>query len=455
MLGGVAQLPSSTFVGFTLVFTFVLLFVATLNGLYRAPFHNDIRHQYFLAAKSYGISGMIILSSLYILRLSEFPRRFTAVLFLLLPLSFLFGRYLLNAYNRAMQRRGYGVHKVLIAKYDGEEQEVFQRFNRFPELGYHIEGIITKENPRQTSAKVLGVRRGEGFQSLSDLPAYPINGIDKVIKQRRIDRIFIPTLRLIGNGYSDLIGVCSQHRIKLKLLSRESEELLRFVHVRDIAGITLYAPPRILTDKAHAIAKRVFDIILSAFALCVCAPIFALVALAILVENGPPIIFKQRRALVKGGKEFSFLKFRSMSKDAEQRQEELYRHNKRTGGLFLIDNDPRLTRVGRIIRKFSIDELPQLFNVFLGDMSLVGPRPLSIKDLDNISPENKMAGYYEMRAKARPGITGLWQISGRREVGFREMILLDLYYIENQSLLFDLEILFATLPVVLFGKGAY
>lgn len=121
----------------------------------------------------------------------------------------------------------------------------------------------------------------------------------------------------------------------------------------------------------------------------------------------------------------------------------------------MMENDPRVTKIGKIIRKYSIDELPQLFNVLKGDMSIVGPRPLSLADINNITTANSMRGYYTLRAKAKPGITGLWQISGRREVQFREMVLLDLYYIENQSILFDMEIILETIPVVLFGKGAY
>jgi len=144
-----------------------------------------------------------------------------------------------------------------------------------------------------------------------------------------------------------------------------------------------------------------------------------------------------------------------MVKDAEAQQDDLNRLNQTEEGLFLLKRDPRVTRVGRWIRKFSIDELPQLLNVLRGEMSLVGPRPLAWSDLLSISPENDYAGYYYLRDKTLPGMTGLWQICGRREVPFREMVLLDLYYIENQSVMFDLEILFATIPVVLFGRGAY
>ena len=144
-----------------------------------------------------------------------------------------------------------------------------------------------------------------------------------------------------------------------------------------------------------------------------------------------------------------------MIKNADELKDSLYNNNETDGALFKMKNDPRRTKVGRIIRRFSIDELPQLLNVLKGDMSLVGPRPLPIKDFDKVKEEPEFWEAIKDREKLKPGITGLWQISGRSHVGFREMVLLDLYYTENQSMLFDLEIMFATIPVVLFGKGAY
>jgi len=140
---------------------------------------------------------------------------------------------------------------------------------------------------------------------------------------------------------------------------------------------------------------------------------------------------------------------------ADEQRETLLERNESSGALFKLRNDPRLTRVGKFIRRFSIDELPQLFNVLKGEMSLVGPRPLPVGDFALLRDGEHMGGYYRQRAKTKPGITGLWQISGRSDLGFRDMVLLDLYYIEKQSLLFDIEILAQTFPVVLFGTGAY
>jgi lipopolysaccharide/colanic/teichoic acid biosynthesis glycosyltransferase len=144
-----------------------------------------------------------------------------------------------------------------------------------------------------------------------------------------------------------------------------------------------------------------------------------------------------------------------MYHEADEEKEHLLERNESTGALFKIKNDPRLTHVGKILRRLSIDELPQLFNVIKGDMSLVGPRPLPTDDFELLEEEDHMGGYFRHRDRAKPGITGLWQTSGRSDLGFREMVLLDLYYIEHQTILFDLEILLQTIPAVLFGKGAY
>ncbi len=423
----------------------VLIFSGLVFGLYRAAFHSNERLQKRMAGKAYAYSFLIILASFSLFKLTDFQRGFVLPFFLVLPGMFLYWRFMLSSLNLFMQRRGFGIRKALIVGYENGGVEVFHRFTGFPELGYEVRGIVSKRKLSTRPPK----------DGTLQLPHYPMSHVDVIVKKEGIDRIFIPSPKFTANGYAELINVCKKRRVKLKLLSPESEELLRFSHVRDIAGIPLYSPPRPRIEKLKKIAKRIFDIVASIAILVILSPIFLLIIVSMLLEDGRPIFFTQKRALVKGMKEFKFIKFRSMHKGAEEQQNELYKLNETSGGLFLLKDDPRITRVGKLIRQFSLDELPQLFNVLKGDMSLVGPRPLSIADLSIISPDNQLGGYYKLRAKAKPGMTGLWQISGRREVSFKEMVLLDLYYVENQSLLFDVEILFATIPVVLFGKGAY
>jgi len=194
--------------------------------------------------------------------------------------------------------------------------------------------------------------------------------------------------------------------------------------------------------------KRLFDMIVSAFFLAALSPLFALIMLAIRMEDGKPVIFEQIR-VGRHGKHFKMYKFRSMRPDAEQQLEKLLaRNHHKEGVTFKIKDDPRLTRVGKWLRKFSFDELPQFYNVFRGDMSLVGPRPPVPREVAKYTLADRR------RLAIKPGITCFWQIGGRAEIDFSGQVELDVRYIEQQSLFIDIKILAKTVPAVLSGKGA-
>ena len=194
--------------------------------------------------------------------------------------------------------------------------------------------------------------------------------------------------------------------------------------------------------------KRLVDILVSAVALLMLAPVFALVALLIKLEDNGPVFFAQRR-VGKWGREFKMYKFRSMCVDAEQRLQALLQKNQHsTGVTFKAKDDPRVTRIGRWLRKFSIDEFPQFYNVLIGDMSLVGPRPPVPREVAMYSPADRR------RLEAKPGLTCFWQVSGRSEIDFPEQVQLDVQYIESQSFWLDVKILLKTVPAVLLGRGA-
>jgi exopolysaccharide biosynthesis polyprenyl glycosylphosphotransferase len=194
--------------------------------------------------------------------------------------------------------------------------------------------------------------------------------------------------------------------------------------------------------------KRMLDVTVSLGGLIVLSPLLVGVAILIKLTSPGPIFFKQKRV---GADEriFCFYKFRSMYEDAEQRQAELEEHNEAGGAIFKIKDDPRATPVGRFIRRWSIDELPQLINVLKGEMSLVGPRPLPVRDFE------RMDELHKKRLGTIPGITGYWQINGRSKLSFEDMVRLDLYYMENWSLSLDVKIILKTLGAVLRGEGAY
>ena len=196
------------------------------------------------------------------------------------------------------------------------------------------------------------------------------------------------------------------------------------------------------------IAKRIFDIVVTLASMPLILPILLVTALAIRLESRGPVLFVPNRVGLHK-KLFPMYKFRSMVVDAEERMKEIEHLNEAEGANFKIKDDPRITRVGRFIRKMSIDELPQLINVLKGDMSLVGPRPMSIRDVSHFDK-----GIQRKRFSVRPGITGLWQVSGRSNLTFDQWIDLDLEYIDHWSFGLDIRILLRTIPVVLLSRGA-
>lgn len=200
--------------------------------------------------------------------------------------------------------------------------------------------------------------------------------------------------------------------------------------------------------RGYAFVKRAFDIASSLCAMVVLSPIFLITAIAIKIEDKGPVVFTQDR-VGKDGKVFKMYKFRSMYVDAEERLKYLSEQNEADGPVFKIKNDPRITRVGRFIRKYSIDELMQLVNVFKGDMSVVGPRPALPREVAEYDD------FAKQRLLVKPGLSCYWQVSGRSNIGFEEWMKLDVKYINEMSVWTDLKIILLTIPAVLKGEGSY
>jgi lipopolysaccharide/colanic/teichoic acid biosynthesis glycosyltransferase len=197
------------------------------------------------------------------------------------------------------------------------------------------------------------------------------------------------------------------------------------------------------------VAKRAFDLLVSAVSLLLLAPGGLLIATAIKLESPGPVFFRQVR-VGRNGRQFMLWKFRSMYQDAERRKRDLFSSSRLSGGIrFKMKRDPRVTRIGRLLRASSMDELPQLINIFRGDMSLVGPRPPIPSEVEQYTPQARR------RLEGVPGLTCIWQVSGRSEIPFERQVKMDLDYLERSSLRFDLILLLRTFPAVLLGRGAY
>ncbi len=327
-----------------------------------------------------------------------------------------------------------GEKNTVVVLLNHNEAHSSNRPSKFSEYGYHIRRTIS--------------RNGDISAARSEL--------QKVIKEKEINQVLLMAPSSSLNGYADLLKLDLGRDIKVKLAFEEHIPLGERARIRDFLGIPLHLLKMRAIADVDKTVKRVFDVVVSLFLIVVFLPVFVVVAIAIkLGSKGDAVIFRQKRALARGAKEFDFYKFRSMDENADAIKAKLLQQNESNGALFKIKNDPRVTKVGKFIRKWSIDELPQLFNVLKGDMSLVGPRPLPIADFDKLRFDNYIQRYYGLRANAKPGITGLWQVSGRSRLNFEQMVLLDIYYIENHSFFFDLEILLKTISAVIGRNGAY
>lgn len=272
-----------------------------------------------------------------------------------------------------------------------------------------------------------------------------IAALRQVIAERRVERIVIVTDDRLGDEVPELILAVKSIGVKVSIAPRMLDAIGTAVESDDIGGLQLMGVRDLKMTTSTLFLKRTMDLVLATIGLILAAPLLMLVALAIKLDSRGPVFYRQTR-IGRDGKAFKIVKFRSMRVGAHAEREELMDLNEATG-LFKISDDPRVTRVGRILRRTSIDELPQLFNVVAGDMSLVGPRPLVPEEDENI------AGWYRRRSQIMPGITGAWQLLGPVRIPLQEMAKLDYLYVTHWSLWSDVKILLRTVPHVLGRRG--
>ena len=263
-----------------------------------------------------------------------------------------------------------------------------------------------------------------------------------------IDEVLIADPEFPQDEAVELVDRCHRHGVRVRVAPSTMEILMDRVEFIPGQALPLFELKPPVFEGVDFAVKRTFDLVGAALLLLLLAPAMAVIALAIKLTSRGPVFYKSMRPGI-GGKPFPCLKFRTMIAGAEDQQEELEAHNELGGALFKIRHDPRVTAVGRFLRRWSLDELPQLFNVLRGQMSLVGPRPLPQRDYD------RLEDWHRKRYLVMPGMTGLWQVSGRSELDFDELVRLDFLYLERWSVFLDLSILLKTVPAVFRRKGAF
>ncbi len=315
--------------------------------------------------------------------------------------------------------------------------------------GRHIEAVAHALADRShTRVEVVGYisltpRPQNGLRSLGDLDQLP-----DLVGPERVQEVIIADPDFPQDRAVELVDMCHRRGVTVQVAPSTMEILIdraEFVPGQTVPLFKLRPPVFEGIDYA---LKRTFDLVLSLVMLTFLTPVLLVIAAAVKLSSRGPVIYRSARPGM-AGKPFYCFKFRTMREEADQIQDDLEPLNESSGALFKIRRDPRLTKVGRLLRRFSLDELPQLVNVVRGDMSLVGPRPLPTRDFERLEE------WHKKRYLVLPGITGLWQVSGRSDLDFDDLVRLDFLYLERWSILLDLTILLRTIPAVLSRRGAF
>ncbi|UUY04148.1 sugar transferase [Svornostia abyssi] len=314
--------------------------------------------------------------------------------------------------------------------------------------GKHIDGVAHALGASHSSVNVIGFvaltpRPDNGLVSLGKL-----EDLGTILEDERIDEVIIADPDFPQEQAVELVDTCHRRAVRVKIAPSTMEILMQQAEFVPGEAVPLFELRPPVFDGFDFFIKRTFDLIGSVLLLIVLSPFLAAIALAVRVSSRGPVLYRSVRPGI-GGRPFGCLKFRTMYEDADQRQADLESLNEASGALFKIRDDPRMTRVGRLLRRHSLDELPQLINVVRGQMSLVGPRPLPLRDYE------RLEDWHRKRYLVLPGITGLWQVSGRSDLEFDDLVKLDFLYLERWSVFLDLVILLKTLPAVFLRRGAF
>ena len=442
-LGYPANLPGSDLAVISLLIYFYWVLVFLFFGLYRSWYAQSRFDEFVALFKAISIGVFLIfLLTIDLRRDIENPFPLSRVLILSYWLAMLAtvgtGRMALRTIQRKFLERGIGLRNTLVVGTGPRARELFERVQQYPALGYRVVGLVSLEPP--------GDGGGQAGSNGGNPGKAPVLGsleqLDGLVRQHSVEEILIAPEEEDRNRVVDVIGACDGLDVNLKIVPDLYDIVVGQARTNQIYGFPLIEILPELMPAWERRVKRLMDISVSLFVLLAFLPIWVLVAIAIKLDSKGPVFYSQER-VGRHGKIFRILKFRSMYQDAESR----------TGPIWAGKDDPRVTRVGKILRKLRIDEVPQLINVLKGEMSLVGPRPERPYFVERLKKE---IPYYTRRLRVRPGITGWAQIKHEYDQSLddvRKKIQYDLYYLENMSLRMDLKIILNTIYTVISGKG--
>src|SRR5579864_2679019 len=412
----------------------VFVSILAVRGLYRLPRAASALDDLSTIFTVAGLSLMLLFAGSTFVRYPAESRLTLIFAWALMTFLVVLGRANWLWILGVLHQRGFAVERTLVVGDNTVGRMIMQALAGRPHLGYLVAGFLATDGDSD-----FGRFRRLGTP----------DELERVIRQERIAQVVIALPSASHEAIMRIVNHCRRDGVQFRLVPDLYEVSLGSLDMDTVSGIPLIGIKNPAFEGLNFFAKRAIDVLISLVVLALLSWFFALLGLLIWIEDrGGSPLFGQTR-VGRGGTEFTMLKFRSMRPDADQQLGALLEYNEAEGPIFKMRDDPRRTRLGALMRRWSIDEWPQLWNVLKGDMSLVGPRPATPREV---------AQYEEWqlrRLDALPGITGLWQVSGRSELGFSEQVLMDIAYIENWSLGLDLRILLRTVPAVLSGKGAF
>jgi len=386
--------------------------------------------------KEVGITVAALATLIFLLKLNDASRVFLVTFAISAALLLLFAHRLIVWWYFSRSGRSHELDlRVLVIGSGRRARLLADQMHGSSDFGVDIVGFL---DPKGVSA---GRRAEDEILGHSD-------DIRQVLRDNVVEDVIVAVPRSMIGDLQTIIDACQEEGVRLRFMADIYDFDAARIRLSLVNDIPLLSFEPVARGENALVAKRIFDLVVTLAAMPLILPVMGITALLIRLDSPGPIMFTQDRVGFHK-RLFKMYKFRSMVPDAEARMKEIEHLNEADGPNFKIENDPRVTRVGRFIRKTSIDELPQLFNVLIGDMSLVGPRPMSTRDVELFDQ-----GKQRRRFSVRPGITCLWQISGRSDLSFDDWLKLDLQYIDNWSFWKDIKILFMTIPAVLFSKGA-
>jgi len=416
-----SNLPFSRFFEILIAAAIFSLIIFALSGLYKIRASRKLFEEFSQVAISTSATVLVIIIFLFLIG-KEFESRFIILATWVVSIIFIFiGRFFVKKLQRYLVGKyNIGIDNIVVVGGDGISENIVEEINRQPDLGYRI------------------------FKRFHRLDAEEIK---QAIKNPKVDTLILASPKYERKEVLDILDFCEEYRVNFKFVPNLFQTLTTNIEIDAFGGVPLIEIKKTPLDGWGKIIKRGVDIFGSGLGLILLWPLFLIISLIIKLDSSGPVFVKLKRVSQK--KEFYLYKFRSMVKNAEALKRELGGDNERKDGpLFKMKNDPRITRVGKILRKFRLDEFPQLFNVLKGEMSLIGPRP---HQPDEIAKYEK---HHKRVLLLKSGMTGLAQTSGSSNLPFEEEVKLDSYYIENWSLKKDIYILLKTFLVLLTDRSA-